>query len=42
MRACEPIDRDMIVLTDWMASRMINLGFIQPLDKRKVATSTRT
>ena len=33
MRACEPIDRDMIVLTDWMASRMINLGFIQPLDK---------
>ncbi len=31
MRACEPIDRDMIVMTDWMASRMINLGFIQPL-----------
>ncbi len=37
MRACEPIDRDLIVLTDWMASRMINLGFIQPLDKPKVS-----
>lgn len=33
---CQPIDRDMIVLTDWMAARMINLGWIQPLDKAKV------
>ena len=31
MRACEPIDRDMIILTDWMAAQMINLGCIQPL-----------
>ncbi len=36
MRACEAIDRDMIVLTDWMAGRMINLGWIQELDKTKV------
>ena len=34
MRACEPIDRDMIVMTDWMAARMINLGFIQQLDRQ--------
>lgn len=34
--ACEPIDRDMMMLTDWMAARMISLGWIQPLDKTKV------
>jgi len=34
--ACEPIERDMIVLTDWMAARMISLGWIQPLDADKV------
>jgi spermidine/putrescine transport system substrate-binding protein len=30
--SCEPIDRDIIVLTDWMASRLIQLGWIQELD----------
>ncbi|KAA1421786.1 spermidine/putrescine ABC transporter substrate-binding protein [Nocardioides humilatus] len=35
-RACEPIDRDMIVLTDWMAAKMIGLGWIQPLDPKKI------
>lgn len=30
--SCQPIDRDIIVLTDWMAARMIGLGWIQPLD----------
>ena len=30
--ACEPIGRDIIVLTDWMAARMIRLGWIQELD----------
>ncbi|WP_246209937.1 ABC transporter substrate-binding protein [Nocardioides piscis] len=30
--ACESIDRDIIVLTDWMAARMIGLGWIQELD----------
>jgi spermidine/putrescine transport system substrate-binding protein len=34
--ACETIDRDMIILTDWMAGRMISLGWIQPLDPAKV------
>ena len=34
--SCEDIGRDMIVLTDWMAARMISLGWIQPLQKDKV------
>src|SRR3954469_15757524 len=34
--SCEPIDRDLMMLTDWMAARMIGLGWIQPLDKDKV------
>ncbi|CUR59752.1 putative putrescine/spermidine ABC transporter, substrate-binding protein [metagenome] len=34
--SCEPIGRDMMMLTDWMAARMISLGWIQPIDKSKV------
>lgn len=34
--ACEPIGRDIIILTDWMAARMISLGWIQPLDAAKI------
>jgi len=30
--ACEPTGRDIIVLTDWMAARMIGLGWVQELD----------
>jgi spermidine/putrescine transport system substrate-binding protein len=30
--ACQSVGRDMFILTDWMAARMINLGWIQPLD----------
>ena len=29
---CQPIGRDIIVMTDWMAGRMIELGWIQKLD----------
>ena len=36
LAACEPIKRDMIVMTDWMAARMIGLGWIQPLDAKKI------
>src|SRR5262245_57276404 len=36
MRACEPVDRDMFMLTDWMAARMINLGWLQKLDHKNV------
>ena len=34
--ACETVKRDMFMLTDWMAARMIDLGWIQPLDPDKV------
>ena len=34
--ACQPIKRDMIVMTDWMAARMIDLGWIQELDASKI------
>jgi spermidine/putrescine transport system substrate-binding protein len=30
--ACESTERDIFVLTDWMADRMISLGWIQELD----------
>jgi spermidine/putrescine transport system substrate-binding protein len=30
--SCQPVDRDIMVLTDWMAARMINLGWLQKLD----------
>ena len=30
--ACQPINRDMIIMTDWMAARMIDLGWIQKLN----------
>jgi spermidine/putrescine transport system substrate-binding protein len=33
---CQPIERDMMMLTDWMAARMIGLGWIQPLDREAV------
>jgi spermidine/putrescine transport system substrate-binding protein len=34
--ACQAIGRDMIIMTDWMAARMIGLGWIQPLDAKKI------
>lgn len=33
LAACEPTGRDIFVLTDWMAARMVNLGWIQELDR---------
>ncbi len=33
---CETVKRDMFMLTDWMAARMIALGWIQPLDAASV------
>lgn len=32
LAACEPTGRDLIALTDWMAARMIGLGWMQKLD----------
>ncbi|HSE10155.1 MAG TPA: spermidine/putrescine ABC transporter substrate-binding protein [Nocardioidaceae bacterium] len=33
LAACEPTGRDIFVLTDWMAARMVGLGWLQKLDK---------
>lgn len=32
LQACKPPGRDVFVVTDWMAARMIDLGWIQKLD----------
>jgi spermidine/putrescine transport system substrate-binding protein len=37
LSTCDSIGRDVMMLTDWMAARMIGLGWIQPLDPEKVA-----
>ncbi|WP_370614727.1 ABC transporter substrate-binding protein [Mumia sp. Pv 4-285] len=34
--ACEPVNRDMFMLTDWAAARMIQMGWIQPLEPANV------
>ena len=36
LSACQAIDRDIIVLTDWMAARMIRLGWVQPLNRDRL------
>ncbi len=41
LASCKSTKRDMIVLTDWMAARMIELGWIQTLDHRKMPNVTQ-
>jgi spermidine/putrescine transport system substrate-binding protein len=36
LEAGRPIDRDIVVITDWMAARWIDQGFAEPIDKRNV------
>ncbi len=36
LEAGQSTGRDLIVLTDWMASRMIRLGYVQELDKSNI------
>ena len=36
LAACQSTGRDVMVLTDWMAARMIRLGWIQKLEKSKL------
>ncbi len=36
----QSIDRDVIVLTDWMAGKMIRLGYVAPLDDGKFPNKT--
>ncbi|MGI5212224.1 polyamine ABC transporter substrate-binding protein [Plantactinospora sp. CA-290183] len=38
LAACQPIGRDIVVLSDWMAARMIRLGWVQRLDPARLAT----
>ena len=38
--SCQSVKRDMMVLTDWMAARMIDLGWIQELDTSKIPNVT--
>ena len=33
---CKPTGRDIMTLTDWMAARMVDLGWIQKLDKANI------
>jgi spermidine/putrescine transport system substrate-binding protein len=40
LKACHAIGRDMIVSTDWMAARLINLGWIAKLDASKIPNKT--
>jgi len=38
--SCQSVKRDMFMLTDWMAARMIDLGWIQKLDVTKIPNVT--
>jgi spermidine/putrescine transport system substrate-binding protein len=33
LSACQSVERDLIVMTDWMAARLVRLGWVQKLDR---------
>jgi spermidine/putrescine transport system substrate-binding protein len=41
LQACQSIDRDIIVLTDWMAARLVRLGWLQKFDNTKTPNFTK-
>ncbi|WP_432979765.1 extracellular solute-binding protein [Dactylosporangium sp. CA-233914] len=41
LQACQSIDRDLMVMTDWMASRVVGLGWVQPFDNTKIPNFTK-
>ena len=41
LQACQSIDRDIMVLTDWMASRVVGLGWAQAFDNTKTPNFTK-
>ncbi|HTJ37156.1 MAG TPA: spermidine/putrescine ABC transporter substrate-binding protein [Dactylosporangium sp.] len=41
LQQCQSIDRDIMVLTDWMASRVVGLGWVQPFDTAKTPNFTK-
>lgn len=40
LASCTSTDKDMFVLTDWMAGKMISLGWLQKLDKSRLPNVT--
>ncbi|MEU7993941.1 spermidine/putrescine ABC transporter substrate-binding protein [Micromonospora sp. NPDC049060] len=36
LAGCQPTGRDIMVLSDWLAARMVRLGWVQKLDKSKL------
>lgn len=36
LASCQSVNRDIMILTDWMAARMVGLGWVQPLDRAKL------
>jgi spermidine/putrescine transport system substrate-binding protein len=41
LQACQSIDRDIIVLTDWMAAKLVGLGWLQKFDNTKTPNFTK-
>src|SRR5690348_11168281 len=41
LQACQSIDRDVIVMTDWMAARLVGLGWLQKFDNTKTPNFTK-
>jgi len=41
LQACQSIDRDIIVMTDWMAARLVGLGWLQKIDTSKTPNVTK-
>jgi spermidine/putrescine transport system substrate-binding protein len=41
LQACQSIGRDIIVMTDWMAARLVGLGWLQKFDNTKTPNFTK-
>ena len=41
LQACQSIDRDIMVLTDWMAAKLVGLGWVQKFDNAKTPNFTK-
>jgi spermidine/putrescine transport system substrate-binding protein len=41
LQACQSIDTDIMVLTDWMAAKVIGLGWVQKFDNTKTPNFTK-
>jgi spermidine/putrescine transport system substrate-binding protein len=40
LRQGKPVDRDIAVLTDWMAARMVRLGYVEKLDRASIPNAS--